>query len=752
MTRIGAALLVASLLAGCCSSLWATSLEITPDGAEIVVAADASATARFAATELNGLLARALGRELPVVAAPSQGKVSIVLGDCALSREAGIDVRGLARDAFTIRTGENRVFIAGHDSAGSDPAKNLKQGRVFEHERATLFGVYEFLERFAGVRFYFPGDIGTVVPKRAAIKVPKTDLTRAPAFTVRNIYLQGDGAVPGDNGPGLARETWKALEWLRLRLQTTSVPCCHGQRGFDYERRFAKTHPEYFALLKDRSTKQLRRDSDPEHKLSYHSGQVCQSSKIWDEYLEDCRAYLSGAKAESRKIRSLWSRDKVVYAWNSNFKGKRFIDVMPQDGLERCLCENCAKRYVPGTQYATELIWENTAKLARTLSDEGFDCIITQMAYPPYRDIPKCELPSNVWVMVAESGPWNMAYPKVHGRDLAEVKGWSEKLGHKVWMWTYPHKFGAGRHPGIPDMAPRAWWKCYSLYAPYSQGAFCESECDKSIYHYLNYYVFAKLAWNPGLDIDALLSEHFRTMFGAAAGEMEAFYGELEEKWTRHVIKMTNKGGDSFGIGYASEEEVWAVIYNREVRNTWAALFDRAAKKLAPESDEAKRLAFIRAEFLAPIIEKGDAFDRETDVTAPRPAGRNLLAGQTTNIVITVDQNTPTPEGRKPSVSKRLQMAEPFEPNTEYRLLLEFELTCDDSAGAFYTDVSMGKWIWFPEKGQPTGHLPPLRRTYSFKTGDSVPPPAKQFILINLRGMGTVTVQFVSVTKVEGKK
>ena len=32
------------------------------------------------------------------------------------------------------------------------------------HEHATLFGVYEFLERFADCRFYFPGELGPSGP------------------------------------------------------------------------------------------------------------------------------------------------------------------------------------------------------------------------------------------------------------------------------------------------------------------------------------------------------------------------------------------------------------------------------------------------------------------------------------------------------------------------------------------------------------------------------------------------------------
>lgn len=40
---------------------------------------------------------------------------------------------------------------------------------VDRRERATLFGVYEFLMRYAGVRMYFQGEPGTIIPKTAAL-------------------------------------------------------------------------------------------------------------------------------------------------------------------------------------------------------------------------------------------------------------------------------------------------------------------------------------------------------------------------------------------------------------------------------------------------------------------------------------------------------------------------------------------------------------------------------------------------------
>jgi hypothetical protein len=40
-----------------------------------------------------------------------------------------------------------------------------------------------------------------------------------------------------------------------------------------------------------------------------------------------------------------------------------------------------------------------------------------------------------------------------------------------------------------------------------------------------------KTLWDPSLDIDALLDEHHRLMFGPGAAEMKMYYEEMEKKW-----------------------------------------------------------------------------------------------------------------------------------------------------------------------------------------------------------------------------
>ena len=59
---------------------------LTPENAEIVVEKGAPDVVKVAGRELSTFLSRSFGREVPVSETPTSGRVSVVLGERALSR------------------------------------------------------------------------------------------------------------------------------------------------------------------------------------------------------------------------------------------------------------------------------------------------------------------------------------------------------------------------------------------------------------------------------------------------------------------------------------------------------------------------------------------------------------------------------------------------------------------------------------------------------------------------------------------
>ena len=583
------------------------AVEITGGNAEIVVAQDAPGSVNFAAREMADMLGKALGSPIGIVNAPTDGKASIVLGSNTWSVAAGVDTASMDRDEFEIKSAGGKVYVAGRDAPG-DEKETLSYAS--KKERATLFGVYEFLHRYAGVRSYFPGELGTVIPKAAAVSVPDGKVRVKPSYVVRR-YGPKDGTVPPEvlASAGCTDEMeFKRISKLRNRHETMKIPCCHGQLYSRFYKRFAKTHPEYFIMGKDGKRKPTEAVGRP----LYNKEHVCNTSGIWDEIYLDAKAYLTGQPPEVRKIPNA---DGTGYYSGPGAEGK-YYDVMPHDGGGDCHCPSCQARYDRSKkQYATELIWSNTVSVAKRLKADGVKGYITQMAYHPYADVPDFDIPDNVLVMVAQPGPWARTN-RADGKDPDElVKQWAAKTGGKVWLWTYPDKIFERRCPNIPQMSPNAWGRYYQRLSNWIIGSFAESESDRWVYNYLNYYIFSRVSWDVNTDIAAVLDEHYRLMFGPAAGQMKEFFESLEKKWVDEMMAKTAlgpKGPISIMPGYY---ETWAKIYSPAVLAGYAKLLDAAAAAVEPGSIEARRIAMFRSEMLDPLAaaakDAHDSFDVE---------------------------------------------------------------------------------------------------------------------------------------------
>ena len=580
----------------------ASAVSLLPSKTEVVVADDAPSIVRYAATEATNFLARILGEPVQIVAKAHRDATPVWLGDSPAARKAGINVSSLRRDEFAIRTLGPGIVIAGRDSTAADPflPDPHKQSKSDNWQprigRATLFGLYAFLERYAGARFYFPGELGTILPRRESITVEDGGFSSSPDFTVRR-YGYNDGTVPkellADFGGDLF--AFKRENFLRLRMETELIPCCHGLNKFRYLDRFKEKHPEYFAI---------RADGTRDISGSGHIGHICYSSPIAEVVYQDVKAYLTGQPASSRGLEF----------WGANTVGE-YVDVMSQDGMSPCQCADCQKRYdfSMSPNYATEFIWSNTVAMANRLTSEGVKGKLTQMAYSGYRAVPKTvEIPENVLVMVAEYGPWSLGTPSAFESQTAEIMEWTKKLGRKVWIWVYICKapsMGAN-FPGIPCVSPRTIGEYYSRVKPYIFGAFNEtSSVDRWLYNMLGYYVFSRIAWDNSADVGAIIDEHYHLMYGPAAQEMADFFDSLEEKWVNRVAGRMHDTSKGPKCDAPNDNVLYGEIYSQKVLDEYEKLFAAALAKVALGSLEARRINLMRREMLDPLKANLDEYE-----------------------------------------------------------------------------------------------------------------------------------------------
>jgi len=72
---------------------------------------------------------------------------------------AGINAAQLPAEGFVVRTAPNQVYLVGSTQGGDNSG--------------TAWAVADFLERFVGVRWYWPAQYGgRSVPRRASLAVP----------------------------------------------------------------------------------------------------------------------------------------------------------------------------------------------------------------------------------------------------------------------------------------------------------------------------------------------------------------------------------------------------------------------------------------------------------------------------------------------------------------------------------------------------------------------------------------------------
>lgn len=545
----------------------------------------------LARDELAGFLSKAFGKTVRTASAPSASGVSIILGENEWSKRTGISLEGLPRDGYVIKSDLNRIYILGKDSAMAtwellaadsrerDPDKN-RWGLSFE--RGTLHGVYAFLKRNFGVRFYWPGELGTVVPPCEKVTVARGEIRAFPAWRER-IY-NGRGHVPAELfEKGL--ETGADVisrQGMRLGLASASIRCCHGLPGL--AARFKRTHPEFTARVVRRG--EVKRFG------------LCLSTGIFDAVFD----YVKSCEPET-------------------------VDVMPGDGYVPCACDSCKPWYDDTYSPCAELVWTKTAELAERIKAAGLGTRVRQMLYRPYHHLPsdKVKIPDNLDVTVSISGPFTQSTPSVRDYHDSILRGMYERNGRRrMPLWNYPGKYGPFSIAEAPMSVPHAYADFYGRNAAYIDGAVIDSSTDRYIFNALNIYVFAEMAWNPKVKVDEILDEHYRLMYGPAAGDMKAFLDAFEERWiTRIALWGRDEKTGEYWLAGPAKKVVWEEVYSAGFLEDAAKRIDAAAGKVQAGTLEARRIAFIRKYFVENLRVEREA---QIAIAAGKAAGCDWTA------------------------------------------------------------------------------------------------------------------------------
>lgn len=555
--------------------------------AEIVIAEQPARTVKIAANELQTYVEKISGAKLPILTSPSGTGVAIYIGKSPHTDKLKLTEDGLLHGAFRMVSGDKWLALLGRDRdysprepwphTSADNARVLREwdamtgekwgmdinlAQAFkmknkeldvweQDERGSLNAVHELL-RGLGVRWYLPGEIGEIVPKHASISLPVVDKTVRPDFALRYPYQYGKRFF------GRPEETlWQ------LRLGLNQAPdligpgyIAHGTNYVHMRPEVMQAHPEYYTLV------QGKRDTADR-------GKPCLSSP--------------GLLAQNVKyVQAMYDKLDIPV-----------VSVMPADGYTAmCECDLCKGKETPergGFGRFSDYGWAYMNGVAKELMKTHPDRKIICMAYgatvlPPTK-IDK--LSPNIVVCIAQG---RASFQEKEKREwMADLRrDWLAKIpagGAQLCIYEYYlHPREERAHAFIPVYFPHAIAEDLRALKGKSFGDYIEvyraKDLDTFGVNALNLYVTTRLWWDSSLDVDAMIDEYCRDMYGPASAEMKAFIAHGEAKWM-DMLSTPDSITETF------------------------ALLAKAQAKAPAESLYAKRIALV-ADYIQPLIARRD--------------------------------------------------------------------------------------------------------------------------------------------------
>jgi hypothetical protein len=480
---------LASLLL--CAPAQAVDRVIADGGAsryEIVCDKAAGKVARLAAKELQSFLQQATGACLPIVAEPSPDRGRLFVGDNPHSAAAGVRSQGLRPEGFRLTTVGQDVHIIGVDQlrGSADPAV-VGPGQV-----GTLTGVYEFLERSAGVMFLWHDDLGTIVPKHEKLVVPDLDVNSAPDWSYRSLPYSPEGATG-------------RLFGRRLRLgQQLGMSHSHAWHRILPAEKYGAEHPEYFAEIGGRR----RAVYYSEH----HGGQVCTSNpQVVERFAQ-----------------------AAIDCFN-RFPDRDMFSVSPNDGGGFCECTRCRAldqeplEDDPAKPALTDRLLTFYNVIAQRLAKVHPHKLLGAYIYSYYRQPARRVKPHpNLALVHATNSAWQQ------GSGWPRERQWERQwlsLTQRVYKYDIYYRGSQSLHL----MAPVTTHIAEKISAEHEVGIQGGYLYIGQSYEQLGagHYLLARLMWDRHADVRQLERRCYDALYGPAGADVLAYYHLLEERLRR---------------------------------------------------------------------------------------------------------------------------------------------------------------------------------------------------------------------------
>ena len=397
--------------------------------------------------------------------------------------------------------------------------------------RGKLYAVYEFLERFCGVRFYAPEHYKTPVSK--TIELAEQEIIYTPPFKYRETYSpdvrfnnqfsarirsnsEEQVMALGNYGGG--------LKWAEPKSHTSFgflFPPEHEETGFD-------VHPEYYSYRKDLG----RRVGRHHYELGclWGEGELCWSNPTVIDII-----------TERLKTWILANKEKEIFSISQN------------DWTEYCQCPECEKLAIkharadgPAWNAPMVLAVNEIARRIKQWQKEDYrvknrKLIIETFAYE-YSTQPPKNIVMEDNVLIRFCTHENCYYHAYRDRSCPinnvyahALEGW-KKCAKQIYVWDYTanHMFYETFNTNLRHLQDNIQYFAENNVI----GVFEEFQDFQhtGLYSQIRQYLIARLLWNPYIDYDVEFKEIMEFFYEEGA----PYIMEIEKSYYANTDTIEN--------------------------------------------------------------------------------------------------------------------------------------------------------------------------------------------------------------------
>ncbi len=500
----------------------ATSCIVLPDNAVPVE--------KHAASELSLFLEKVTGAKVTIGNVPSKDLYNIYLGTVdakSFPRSAALDkaIAQLKNDGFVLAADKDGIRVIGKKPLG------------------VLYGAYEILKKYAGLRWFVPGADFEYCPKKPTVTMPEQVALHNPSFKFREVYFY----CAGTDSKTLDSWDWFVRNGFNLLVHK-------------------KLYTLYSEELKKRGAEILGRCS---------FNDLLGNDRLFDEHPEYYGLFDGKRlKMEGEKRQPCTSRPQVAEIMAASVK--KLLDTPPKggsylmlnnDSTSWCQCENCVKLDPPGEKqrgFVSTRHFTFINQIAGEIYKTNPDADLWTLAYQNFRDPPTGVVPDpRLSIQLCIHGRCyrhSMADEKcrANARFRVIVAGWLKLHPANLSVYEYSWCEGYG---DVPVYTPKERVYCRDLKYYHKIGieGFVQTIAPPDGTYYPPWksrhqteawqgewpllYLAGRLAWDIDADYGQLVEDMGSKYYGKAWPAMEPYREELIKMYEENADHLLGWGG-----------------------------------------------------------------------------------------------------------------------------------------------------------------------------------------------------------------